>query len=219
MTVLPVCAFVHAPTFKFRGTRDYVHSTDMYTELLAGAGAAGFSPIDGIVDLGVRRWIRTQPEFHFGAEAEEKNAPPAIFRLGTRTGIVSGAIIASDRPVIGRNPYDESPIWNNVRIYGNRAEITADTGLRPIEVVTALCTFHHRRTYPPPVGKRWLLARLYLLRPLRPEDANAITISIDRIVGGVMTRSTIHAAMERVGEIDFILGSASALPMIDKRSA
>ena len=217
MTVLPVCAFVHAPTFKFRGPRDYVHSTDMYAELLAGAEAAGFSPVDGIVDLGVRRWIRTQPEFHFGAEAEKKNIPPAIFRLGTRTGIVSGAIIASDRPVVGRNPYDESPIWNNARIYGNRAEITADTGLKPIEVVTALCTFHHRKTHPPPVGKRWLLARLYLLRPLRPEDASAITISIDRIVGGVMTRSTILAAMERVGEIDFMLGSASALPMTDKR--
>jgi hypothetical protein len=191
----------------------------MYAELLAGANAARFSPVDGIVDLAVRRWIRTQPEFHFGAGAEEETASPATFRLGTRTGIVCGGIIASDRPVVGRNPYDESPIWNNARIYGNRAEITADTGLKPIEVVTALCTFHHRQTYPPQVGKRWLLARLYLLRPLRPEDASAITISIDRIVGGVMTRSTIHAATERVGEIDFILGSASALPMTDKRSA
>ena len=219
MTVLPVCTFVHAPTFKFRGWRDYVHSTDMYAELLAGANAAGFSPVDGIVDLAVRRWIRTQPEFHFGAEVEEETVPPATFRLGTRTGIVCGAIIASDRPVIDRNPYDESPIWNNARIYRNRAEITADTGLRPIEVVTALCTFHHRQTYPPPAGKRWLLARLYLLRPLRPQDASAITISIDRIVGGVMTRSTIHAAAERVGAIDFILGSASALPMTDQRSA
>ena len=214
--VLPVCTFVHAPAFKFRGTRDYVHSTDMYAELLAGANAAGFSPVAGIVDLGVRRWIRTQPEFHFGAELEEKNSPPATFRLGTRIGIVFGAIVASDRPVIERIAYDESPIWTKARIDGNCAEISGETGMRPIEVLTALCAFHHRQMYPPPVGKRWLLARLSLVRPLRPQDAKAITISLDRMVGKVMTRSTIRASMERLGELDFVLGSASAQPTTEK---
>jgi hypothetical protein len=218
MTVPPVCAFVHAPTFKFRGTRDYVHSTDMYTELLAGADAAGFSPIDGIVNLGIRRWIRTQPEFHFGAEIEDEDAPPATFQLGTRTGIVSGAIVASDRPVIERNAYDESPIWRKARIDGNCAEISGETGMRAIEVLTALCAFHHRQMYPQPVGKRWLLARLSLVRPLRPQDAKAIRISLDRMVGKLMTRSTIRAPMERLGELDFVLGSASAQPMTDKSS-
>src|SRR5262245_56962985 len=160
VTVLPVCEFVHAPTFKFRGTRDYVHSTDMYMELLAGADAAGFSPIDGIVNLSIRRWITTQPEFHFGENLQDKNAAPATFQLGTRTGVISGVIVATDRPVVGRNAYDESPIWSTARIDGNRAEITGDTGLRSIEVVTALCAFQHRQMYPPPVNKRWLLARL-----------------------------------------------------------
>jgi len=210
--VLPGCAFVHAPTFQFRGTRDYVHSTDMYTELLAGADAGGFSPVGGIVDLAVRRWIRTQAEFRFGAQLQDNSAPPATFRVGTRTGVVSGAIVASDRPVIGRKAYDESPIWRNARIEGNRAEIAGDTGLRPIEVVTALSTFHHRQMYPPPIGRRWLLARLSLLRPLQPQDARAITISLDRTVGNLMTRSTIRAATEQLGELDYILGSASALP-------
>jgi hypothetical protein len=217
VTVLP--AFVHAPTFKFRGTRDYVHSTDMYIELLAGANAAGFSPIDGIVNLGIRRRITTQPEFHFGVELEDKNVCPATFQLGTRTGVVFGAIVASNRPVVGRKPYDESPIWSEARVDGNRAEITCDTGLRPIEVVTALCTFQHRQMYPPPVEKRWLLARLSLVRPLRAQDARAVTISVDRTVGKSITRSTIRSPTERLGELDFILGSASTQPMTDKSSA
>jgi hypothetical protein len=217
VTVLPICVFIHAPTFKFRGTRDYVHSTDMYMELLAGADAAGFSPIDGIVNLGIRRWIRTQPEFHFGVELEDKNAPPATFQLGTRTGVISGVIVASDRPVVGRNAYDESPIWSKARVEGDRAEIIGDTGMKPIEVVTALCAFQHRQMYPPPVDKRWLLARLSLVRPLRPQDARAITISLDRMVGKLMTRSTIRASTERLGELDFVLGSASAQPMTDQR--
>ncbi|PWT82554.1 MAG: hypothetical protein C5B58_08045 [Acidobacteria bacterium] len=176
----------------------------MYMELLAGAEAAGLSPIEGIVILGIRRWIRTQPEFHFDVQPE--NAP-ATFQLGTRTGVVSGAIVASDRPVVGRNPYDESPIWRMARIDGNRAEIIGHTGLKPIEVVTALCTFQHRQIYPPPVGKRWLLARLSLVRPLQPQDATAITISVDRMVGNSMTRSSIRNPIERLGSIDYILGA------------
>ena len=215
MTALPVREFIYAPTFQFRGTRHYVHSTDMYMELLAGADAAGFSPMDGIVHLGVRRPITTQPEFHFGPESRDKDACPATFRLGTRTGVVCGTIVASDRPVVGRKSYDESPIWSMARLDGNRAEITGDTGMRPIEVVTALCTFHHRQTYPPPVGKRWLLARLSLSRPLRPQDTRAVTISVDRIVAKSMTRSTIRSPIERLGDLDFILGSASAPPMTD----
>jgi hypothetical protein len=209
VTALPTRVFIHAPTFEFRGTRDYVHSTDMYTELLAGADAAGFSPIDGIVSLGIRRWIRTQPEFHFGVELEDA---PATFQLGLRTGVISGAIVASDRPVAGRKTYDESPIWRMARLSSNCAEIVGDTGLKPIEVVTALCTFQHRQTYPPPVGKRWLLARLSLLRPLRPEDAKAITISVDRMIGKTMTRSSIRSPIERLGAIDYILGSAVTPP-------
>jgi hypothetical protein len=215
VTDLPVCDFVHAPAFKFRGTRDYVHSTDMYTELLVGAHAAGFSPIDGVVHLGVRRWITTHPEFHFGLEPKDKTPCPATFQLGTGTRIVSGAIVASNRPVVGRTPYDESPIWGNARLDGNCAEIIGDTGMRPIEVVTALCAFHHRQTYPPPVGKRWLLARLFLGRPLQPQDTTAVTISIDRIVGHSMTRSTIRSPVGRLGELDFILGSPPAQPMTD----
>src|SRR5262249_1151240 len=110
-------------------------------------------------------------------------------------------------------------IWSKARIDGNRAQIAGDTGMRPIEVVTALCAFHHRQLYPQPVGKRWLLARLSLLRPLRPQDATDITLSLDRIVGKSMTQSTIRTAIERLGEIDFVLGTASMLPIADKRSA
>jgi hypothetical protein len=218
VTALPVRAFVYAPTFEFRGTRDYVHSTDIYMELLAGADSGGFSPIDGIVNLKIRRWITAQPEFRFGEELQGPIEPPATFQLGTRSGIISGLIVASDRPVVGRHPYDESPVWRKARVDGNRAAVTGDTGMRPIEVVTALCAFHHRQMYPPPVDRRWLLARLSLRRPLRPHDATAITLSLDRIVGKIMTRSSIHAPMERLGEIDFILGFESAQLMTEKGS-
>jgi len=58
--------FVHAPLVMLRGSRNYVHSTDLYCELMVGAKAAGLAMIDGIVTLDIRSPITTQPEFHFG---------------------------------------------------------------------------------------------------------------------------------------------------------
>jgi hypothetical protein len=202
--------FVHAPTMLFRGTRDYLHSTDIYGELIAGAHAAGLPPIDGIVALEMRMPITSQPEFHFGAAPSSKSPAAAAFRLGIQGDVVSGAIFASNRPVVGWRPYDESRISSEARINGRKVELFAATGMSPIEVVTALGVLQHKTLFPPPVGKRWLLARLFLRRPLRPQDATTITISLDRVVGKSMTRSGVATFGEQLGHMDFVLGSASA---------
>jgi hypothetical protein len=205
-----VRGFVHAPTMLFRGTRDYLHSTDIYGELIAGAHAAGLAPIDGMVALEMRMPITTQPEFHFGDAPSSECPAAAAFRLGIQSDVISGAILASNRPVIGCRPYDESRISSEARIAGRKVELFAETGMSPIEVVTALGVHQHKTLFPPPVGKRWLLARLFLRRPLRSQDASTITISLDRVVGKSMTRSSVATLNEQLGHMDFILGSASA---------
>jgi len=74
--------FVHAPVVMLRGSRNYVHSTDLYCELMAGAKAAGLAMIDGIVTLDIRSPITTQPEFHFGESGPIGGAVAANFELG-----------------------------------------------------------------------------------------------------------------------------------------
>jgi hypothetical protein len=208
--VVAVRGFVHAPTMLFRGTRDYLHSTDIYDELIAGVQAAGLPPIDGIVALEMRMPITSQPKFHFGDAPSSESPAPASFKLGIQGDLVSGAIFASNRPVVASRPYDESRISREARINGRKVELFADTGMSPIEVVTALGVHQHKTLFPPPLGKRWLLARLFLRRPLRPQDTTTITISLDRVVGKSMTRSGLTTFGEQLGHMDFVLGSASA---------
>jgi hypothetical protein len=196
----------------FRGTRDYVHSTDLYSELFAGARAAGLPLIDGIVTLEMRTPLTTQPEFHFGDDPHDKVPVAAAFRLGIRNDLVSGMILPSDRSVVGRKPYDESQISGHARINDRQVDLCGDTGMSPIEVVTALGVFLHKALSPPPPGKRWLLARLSLLRPLQPQDARAITVTLLRTVGSAMTRSAVTGPAGELGGMDFILGGSLANP-------
>jgi hypothetical protein len=195
----------------FRGARDYIHSTDLYDELIAGAKAARLPTLDGVIVLEMRAAIRTQPQFRFSAdEGPPLSRAAAVFRLGMGHEFVFGTIVPSERPVVGRKPYDESRIAREARINDQLIELRADTGMSPIEVITALAVFQHKTLLPPPTGKRWLLVRLFLTRPLRPQDAAAVTISLDRVVRDSMTRSTVSVPNRQLGNLDFILGSASA---------
>ena len=55
--------FVHAPFIALRGIRIYIHSTDLYDEILIGARAAGWPPVDGAIELRCRLPITTRPAF------------------------------------------------------------------------------------------------------------------------------------------------------------
>jgi hypothetical protein len=197
--------FVYAPTMMFRGNRDYIHSTDIYGELISGASAAGLPPVDGMVILEIRTPLTRQPEFHFGADEQAKLPGAAVFRLGIGNDFAFGVILPTERHVVGRRPYDEGRIASEARVKDWLVALNTDTGMSPIEVLTALAVFQHKTLFPPPTTKRWLLARLSLVRPLRPQDATAMNISLDRVVGKSITRSTVSVPNERLGNLDFVL--------------
>jgi hypothetical protein len=198
--------FVHAPTLDFRGTRNYIHSTDLYEELIAGAASAGLPPIDGNVELRFRNPIITQPEFHFGDDVATSHGAAGSFTLGITDRTLSGQIVASDRPVSGRKSYEESRIWTHAQMDDQRVEIAVDSGMKPIEVVTALAVLQHNTLFPPPPERRWFLTRLFLARRLVSDDARAISIAVERVIGRTMTRCTVTTPMGQLGNLDFILG-------------
>jgi hypothetical protein len=206
-------SFVHAPVVSFRASRTYVHSTDLYPELMAGAAAAGWTPIDGVVDLRFRSRITTQPEFHFAPEdwPESANGAENVageFDLCVGSRLRRGWIAASGRPVEGRKPYDERPIWDLAVLSERRVRITGDSNMAPIEVITALGLLLHRTELPPASDRRWLLARLSLLRPLEPADARGTVVTMDHVIAGAMTRSSLAASRGLIGTMTFILAAA-----------
>jgi hypothetical protein len=200
---------LHIPVVAYRGARTYVHSTTLYTELMAAAGALGLA-LDGLIDMRFKRAITTMVEIHFDGEVEslEASAAPARFAVGDGDRIVFGRIIGTDEPVIDRKPYDESGIWDIAKIDGRSVSLSNGAGYAPIEVVTALCALLHNTVFKPPTGSRWLLSRLSLHRPLGPTDAVEMKIAITHAIGRTMTRSSISALEGVIGNMDFIVGTA-----------
>ena len=205
----PSFPVLHVPVVAYRGVRTYVHSTTLYTELMAAAGALGLA-LDGPVELRFKRAITTTVEMHFDGEVEslEASEAPARFALGDGDRIVFGRIIGTDRPVTDRKPYDESGIWDIAKIDGRSVSLSNSVGYAPIEVVTSLCALLHNTLFKPPTGRRWLLARLSLHRPLRPTDGVEMKIAITQAIGRTMTRSSISASEGVIGKIDFMVGTA-----------
>jgi hypothetical protein len=199
-------SFVHTPDMKFRAARNYVHSTDLYEELLRGAEAAGLD-IDGKIELKMRRLLRKQPEFRYVRSPENlsKDAP-VEFSLSAAGVLWRGTVCERDAPVVNRKSYDEAPIWMHAVPEGRTVRLDQETGMRPIEVVAALGVLLHRRQFPIAQDRKWYLARLDLLRPLVAHDARTVCLELTRNLGATMTRSAVSTVDGLIGHLDFILG-------------
>lgn len=198
---------VHEPVAEFRGARDYVHSTDLYDEIVRGAEALGLN-FAGPVDLRIKARITRQPRYRFSREDALSPVADAVaaqcrFHDGGRPWVV--LVSEGVTPVIGRKPYDEGPAARHGSITGRTARLTGETGLQPIEAVTALAVLLHKTALPPPPGRRWMLGQMTLERALAPRDATELRIEIDKVSAGAITRSTLFSGDERLGALVFIL--------------
>jgi hypothetical protein len=199
-------SFVHCPTVTFRAARKYVHSTTLYEELIAGAKAAGLA-VDGPVGLTVRRLVTTQPEFRYAlAPTDLAVDAPAVFSFEAGGVRWHGVAVGREEPVIGRSPYDETPIWQHALHEGKAIRLEQDTGARPIEVVTALNLLLHRNLFAIGERRHWYLARLSLARPLRLDDAWMMRLELIRTVADRLTRSAITVSDGVIGYLEFIQG-------------
>ena len=199
-------SFVHAPSVAFRAHRDYLHSTTLFKELLAGAEAAGLAP-EGPIELRVRRLMRRQPELHYSPSpiAAFEDAP-AVFSLQASGAVWHGAVVERELPIVAREPYDETPIASRAVVESTSVQVAGPTGMHPIEIITSLTLLLHQRLFKIGDDRKWYLARLELMRPLQASDGDNTRIGLVRRFGTTMTRSSIAAGEERIGQIEFIAG-------------
>jgi hypothetical protein len=199
-------SFSHLPPTAFRAARDYVHSTDIYEEILAGARSMGLAPA-GPVDLRMRSRMSRHPIYHFrlrDAAAAGHAAATADIVLGETPWSVD--VIETPDPVTAHKPYDETPVWSRTRQDGESFSFESDPQLRPIETVTAIGVLLHKTLFPPPAGKRWLFARLLIDRLLDERDSRRVVVSLERRLGASTTRSRVAGDDGTFGSMMFILG-------------
>jgi hypothetical protein len=84
--------------------------------------------------------------------------------------------------------------------------VAGPNGMHPIEVITSLTLLLHQRLFKIGDDRKWYLARLELMRPLQASDGDNTRIGLVRRFGTTMTRSSIAAGEERIGQIEFIAG-------------
>ncbi len=199
-------SFVHAPSVAFRAHRNYLHSTTLYEELMMGAQLGGLT-VDGPIDLTTRRFLTVQPEFQYCLGLSElPDNPPAVFSFHADSLRWHGTIVGRDDAVVDRRPYDETPIRQGAVLEGKSIWIDQETGVRPIEAVTALNLLLHQNLFSIAEGRHWYFARLHLKRPLRPDDARMVRLELIRNFASKMTRTAIRMRDGPIGYLEFILG-------------
>jgi hypothetical protein len=200
-----VVEFSHEPAAAFRGSRDYIHSTDIYEEIIAGANVMGLVP-SGQIGLQIRRKIVRRPIYLFSRRAlpEEKDAAYANIGLSGSEWLVR--VVDTAQPVEATKTYDEQRIFEASFIDEKAVFLRQNIGMRPIEVVTALSVKLHKTLFPPSPLQRWLLGRLQVSRPLSSRDAEYMAIEIERRIGRNITRARVIAEEGAIGSLTFMLG-------------
>lgn len=199
--------FLFTPQASFRGDRNYIHSTDLYEEIVNGASKAGVS-FDGPIDIRFRAKIISRPSYIFVDQSDKEFVQPenvttqCMFRSGERT--ITVFVVEGNEPVVNRRQYDESQASKNSTIDGPRIVLAKESTLRPIETVTSLAVHLHKSLYPPPTGKRWMLGQLTLNRPLDAKDCKDLFIEIEKNSGAI-TRSRIGDSQGSIGAMLFVL--------------
>lgn len=195
--------FIHEPPAALRGSRNYVHSTDIYEEIVKGAALANLG-FEGPVDLRIRRKLVRRPRYTYIIAGEPVGAAAVTCAFQSRGTTYVVAVTETEDRVIERNAYDENWVVTNSAIEACTASIDGESGLRPIEALTALAVHLHKMALPPSVAQRWMLGQLSIRRPLAEAETRWLVLHIDKLIGATMTRTRIDAQDGPLGTMIFI---------------
>jgi hypothetical protein len=200
-----------SPDFKFRGSRNYVHGTDMYIAITGAAATAGLHPDRAPLKMTIRRMARTQLEIHISDPGETQDKLENVvadFSFSVDGKPVAGWLVETGRPVTGSKDYDEAAIRSRCTIGEKTIALADELGFEPIEIISSMATHINTLTAPPQGGRKWVFTRLDLTRPLGPTDSGNVEVKIVQSMGGILTKSVLSSAGKPIGSIYFSLAEA-----------
>lgn len=185
----------------FKGTRDYVHGTDMYDGTMQALRrvAPGFA--HGHLKMVIHEFARRQCDLVYATGGAPCPRPPAAraeFRL---SGGVTAWLTESDRPVTQRRPYPEHEIAAGSSIAGSTIHAGDAPPSSPIEVLVTLTKELHLALRGR--ERRWAFTRLELERPLEDGDVADLEVELLQALGDRLTRSAVRNARGPLGHIFF----------------
>lgn len=197
--------FVFYPNARFRGDRDYYHSTDCYTHLLEGIKIHTSLCCEGPIHVNFRRPLISMPRFTVSRTAEsptQSNRHAIDFSLLVNKEKVCGWVEPTDKPITLRQPYCENFV-SDANLHENKIVFRySDLRVSAIELTTALAMELLRRSALKNKRCRWLLTRLMLPQPLNLSVDDSVALEIIKVTG------------QRLCNLDVMINDESAGTMI-----
>ena len=171
-------------TFCFKGSRDYVHGTDMYNAMMPWLQETCAPHIEQI-DLAIHQIVRhgLTGTLH-AVDAPLEGSPAVVLRFAAEGTRYKATFVENTTPVDCRYAYDEDAI-----------------AVGAIEVLVALNKQLVQHVVQGP-GK-WYFTRLVLQRPLPSVADAAIALQVTAVMGARMTRTALQVNGQSIGEMYF----------------
>ena len=192
-------------TFNFRGSRNYLHGTDIYPAILNTVEQEVGGAISGPVSISFKGFSDTQFDLILFEDADTFSKPEAsvvYFDVAINNKHVQGWLVQSSRPVIDRTPFDEDAICVNMALGSDSLMNTSKFDLPAIDVLIPMTKFMHQSLLPAE-NSRWILSKLELDRPLTETDIAGLRINLIQNLGNRLTKSLVTSYDKPIGHIYF----------------
>ena len=190
-------------TFCFKGSRDYVHGTDMYNAMMPWLQETCAPHIEQI-DLAIHQIVRhgLTGTLH-AVDAPLEGSPAVVLRFTAEGTRYKATFVENTTPVDCSYAYDEDAIAVGaaIDVPTRTLHIRNASAYSAIEVLVALNKQLVQHVVQGP-GK-WYFTRLVLQRPLPSVADAAIALQVTAVMGARMTRTALQVNGQSIGEMYF----------------
>ena len=193
---------IHMP---FKGERNYLHGTSMYTESINELSRVLQGPLNGPFRMAIHKIARYSLHLLYSPISDSLKNPDefiAEFSFFSGNHEYRAWLIETDIEVSDRIPYPEFKIEEKCIISKETVTLSDQTGLLPIEELIGMTKVLHIEEYPP-LDFQWFFSRLDWKRLLDPDLSGKLKVSLEGILGNRYTRSIIKYGDENLGHIYF----------------
>ena len=193
--------------FHYRGTRNYVHGSDIYNQVSTLIKSVILGSSWGRFKIVFHEISRNQCHFVYEIGTDSLIKPEngkVEFSFVSDSGKIGGWMVEGEKPVIQKDAYDEEIIFNKCSVVDKTISIKGKTPYTPIEVLIAMNKQLHLSLFAD-VKEKWLFARLELVRLLEKPDDECFKIELINNLQYKLTKSRIWVNDNIIGSIYYSL--------------
>ncbi|OFX88780.1 MAG: hypothetical protein A2W99_04745 [Bacteroidetes bacterium GWF2_33_16] len=191
--------------FKFKGTRNYVHGTDMYNDISKWIELNGYQNIEGI-DMSIHKISKKNLSGYITDEitTKDKTNPNVIFSFISNKNVFKIVLFENNEEVKGSYEYKENEIVEASIIEEGDQKISLNIPMdyTAIEKIVAMNKALHEHLLINAIGK-WYFTKLQLNKSIYLIKPSKIEVKLIKNLNNYLTKSYISIDGDKIGNIFF----------------